>query len=335
MAGSPEVLEVRLRPGAPGLRKLLTGVITAGASVLFIVGGAAHPTGFGGILFILLGAAGLALCAAGALVFAGQATGRRPVLELDDQGVRVPAVWPRSRRADRLLPWSELAAVCAWSQGPPSGGRRDTLFPQRLAFLPADPPGALPADGQAADGQAAGGPGGGGERPTSPGNGRQGRTPPENGAELLAIKVADVACVPTLRWSVLIRPGWDTTVEEIAKAVQSHRDDVPFIDRRDRPELRRKRRPATGRPGTGKAAGGKSATGQSTTGKPSGDRPATGKPAMGKPATGKPATGKRAIGKPADGDSGAGKPSNGKAASGDSGTGRPASGGGPAAPDEP
>jgi hypothetical protein len=213
----PGPLKVRRRATAPGVRKIMTAVITAVTSVLFVVGGSAHPTGFGGILFILLGVAGLALCAAGALVFAGQATGRRPVLELDDQGIRVPAVWPRSRRADRVLPWSELAAVCAWSQGPPSGGR-GTVFPHHLAFLPA-------AEGD-------------------------GRTPPENGAELLAIKVTGVACVPTLRWSVAVRPGWDTTVEEIAKAVQEHRDDVPFVDRRDLPRPRKKRKAPPRRPAT-------------------------------------------------------------------------------------
>ena len=43
------------------------------------------------------------------------------------------------------------------------------------------------------------------------------------------IKVTGVACVPTLRWSVAVRPGWDTTVEEIAKAVQEHRDILEAI----------------------------------------------------------------------------------------------------------
>jgi hypothetical protein len=217
----PGSLEVRRRATAVGVRKTLTAVILAVTSVLFIVGGSAHPASFGGILFILLGVAGLVLCAAAGLVFAGQATGRRPVLELDDQGIRVPAVWPRSRRADRVLPWSELAAVCAWSQGPPSGGRGGALLPHHLAFLPAADPSAA---------------------------GSAGRTPPENGAELLAIKLTDVACVPTLRWSVPVRPGWDTTVEEIAKAVQDRRDDVPFIDRRDLPKSRKKRKPPPRRP---------------------------------------------------------------------------------------
>jgi hypothetical protein len=225
----PGPLEVRLRATAPGVRGFLTALITAVTSALFVVGGAAHPATFGGVLFILLGVAGLALCAAGALVFLGQATGRRPVLELDDQGVRVPAVWPRSRRADRVLPWPDLAAVCAWSQGPPSGSRGGSDFPHHLAFLPAA---GSPATSAA----------------ISPATGGEGRTPPENGAELLAVKVADVACVPTLRWAVPVRPGWDTTVEEVAKAVRNHRADVPFIDRRDLPKPRKKRKPPTRRP---------------------------------------------------------------------------------------
>jgi hypothetical protein len=217
----PGSLEVRFRTAVPGLHQILTVVITAATSVLFIMGGSAHPSGFGGILFIVLGVAGLALCAAVALVFAGQVTGRRPVLKLDDQGIRVPAVWPRSSRADRMLPWSELAAVCAWTQGPPSGGRSGTVFPHHLAFLP---------------------------RPDPADAGGAGPTPPENGAELLAIKVTDVVCVPTLRWAVPVRPGWDTTVEQIAKAVQDRHGDVPFIDRRDLPKPRRKRTAAPRRP---------------------------------------------------------------------------------------
>jgi hypothetical protein len=47
---------------------------------------------------------------------------------------------------------------------------------------------------------------------------------------------------------VPVRPGWDTTVEEIAKAVQDRRDDVPFIDRRDIPKARRKRKPPARKP---------------------------------------------------------------------------------------
>jgi hypothetical protein len=117
-----------------------------------------------------------------------------------------------------VLPWSELVAVCAWSQGPPSGGREGTVIPHHLAFLPA----ALPTEGHE-------------------------RTPPETGAELLAIKVTDVPCVPTLRWSVAVRPDWDTTVEEIAKAVQDFRDDVVFVDCRDVPKPR-KHRASPGKP---------------------------------------------------------------------------------------
>jgi hypothetical protein len=91
-------------------RLLLTGV-----SVTFIVGGAADPVSFGGVLFLLLGVAGVALFGSDALVLTGNLVARRPVLEIDDEGIRRPAGWPR--RASKLLRWDDLAAVGAWSQG--------------------------------------------------------------------------------------------------------------------------------------------------------------------------------------------------------------------------
>jgi hypothetical protein len=111
-------------------RLALTGV-----SATFIVGGTADPASFGGALFLLLGVAGVALFGGATLVLAGNLAGRRPILEIDDEGIRRPAGWPR--RASRLLRWDDLAAVVAWSQGIPAGRGHH----QHLVFLPKGDPG--------------------------------------------------------------------------------------------------------------------------------------------------------------------------------------------------
>lgn len=102
-------------------------LVLTGVSVTFIVGGAADPVSFGGALFLLLGLAGVALFGSAALVLTGNLVAGRPVLEIDDEGIRRPAGWPR--RASRLLRWEDLAAVGAWSQGIPAGrGHRHYLM---------------------------------------------------------------------------------------------------------------------------------------------------------------------------------------------------------------
>jgi hypothetical protein len=108
-----------------GGRVLLTVV-----SVLFVVGGATDPASFGGVLFLLLGVAGVALFGGSALAMMGGLLARRPVLEIDDAGVHRPAGWPL--RTGRLLRWDDLAAVGAWSQGISA----DRGHRQYLAFLP-------------------------------------------------------------------------------------------------------------------------------------------------------------------------------------------------------
>ncbi len=127
---SADPVQVRLRPTLRTVAQVIGRLLLTGVSVLFIVGGGADPASFGGVLFLLLGAAGVALFGSSALVLTGNLVARRPVLEIDDEGVRRPAGWPR--RASRLLRWDDLAAVGVWSQGVPAGrGHR-----QYLAFLP-------------------------------------------------------------------------------------------------------------------------------------------------------------------------------------------------------
>jgi hypothetical protein len=121
---------VRLRPTRRVIAQTVGRLVLTAVCVAFIVGGAADPASFGGALFLLLGAAGVALFGSDALVLTGNLVARRPVLEIDDEGIRRPAGWPL--RASRLLRWDELAAVGAWSQGLSTGrGHREYLM-----FLP-------------------------------------------------------------------------------------------------------------------------------------------------------------------------------------------------------
>jgi hypothetical protein len=121
---------VRLRRTRRTAAQIIGRLLLTGVSVLFAGGGASAPASFGGVLFLLLGAAGVAMFGGSALAMTGNLLARRPVLEIGDEGVRRPAGWPR--RTGRLLRWDDLAAVCAWSQGV-AGGRHHQ---HHLTFLP-------------------------------------------------------------------------------------------------------------------------------------------------------------------------------------------------------
>ncbi len=201
-------LAVRVGARFPKVQKIVAGVILAFASAMFVVGGAFHPASFGGVLFLLLGIGGLALCLGTALLAVGTMVSGRPALVLDDAGVTVPAPWPLPRGRDRALAWADLAAVCAWAQGPPEGRRGAELGRLYLSFLP-------PGDGM------------------------------DSGAELLATKITGTGARATLRWTVRIRPSWDATVEEIIAAAKRHHPEITVVDRRELPKPRRKRRTTT------------------------------------------------------------------------------------------
>jgi hypothetical protein len=128
--GTADVVRVRLRLTRRTALQIAGRLLLAGVSVLFVVGGASDPASFGGALFLLLGAAGAAMFAGGALAMTGHLLTGRPVLEIGAAGVRRPAAWPR--RAGRLLRWPDLAGVCAWSQGVPHGRHHE----HHLTFLP-------------------------------------------------------------------------------------------------------------------------------------------------------------------------------------------------------
>jgi hypothetical protein len=120
---------VRLRPTRRTLAQLAGRALLAAVAAAFVAGGAADPASVGGVLFLVLGVAGLALFGGGAVALAGHLLARRPLLEIDDDGVHRPAAWPRSRR---LLRWDDLAAVALWRQGVPAG-RSHREF---LTFIP-------------------------------------------------------------------------------------------------------------------------------------------------------------------------------------------------------
>lgn len=185
------VLRVGVRFTRRTASQIIGRLLLSGVSVAFIVIGAADPASFGGILFLLLGVVGVAMFTSSTIAMTGTVLARRPVLEVDDEGVRRPGTRPF--RAERLLRWDDLAAVCAWSQGIPAGRGQHHY----LTFLP-----------------------------------RGDADQPPAGAEILAVKVRGLPGVPEPRWSMEIGPGWDTPVEEVVTAVRRHRD-VPCVDRRD------------------------------------------------------------------------------------------------------
>ncbi|MCD0448042.1 hypothetical protein LO762_02350 [Actinocorallia sp. API 0066] len=203
--------EVRLRPSLQGSGQALGVVILLSCSVLFFLGGLTDPGSVGGVVYLLLGATGIVAFGAVLVVVLGHLLGRRPLLVLEDDGVRIPARWPLPRSGDRVLPWSEIAAVCAWSQGVPTGRG----LAHQLAFLPVE------------------------ESP-------QARH--TAGAEMLMVKTQGLPGVPVLRWNVATLPGWTVKADEVIAEVR-RRTDAPFEDRRiglpkRRKVVRQKPRPA-------------------------------------------------------------------------------------------
>lgn len=184
--------EVRLRPSLRGSGQALGVITLVVCSVFFIIGGLYDPASIGGIIFITLGAVGVLGFGGVLVVILGHLLGRRPLLVLDDEGVRIPAKWPLSRSRDRFLPWTDIATVCAWSQGVPTGKG----LAHQLAFLPTE------------ESEAAQDP---------------------SGSEMVMIKTQGLPGVAIYRWSVPILPGWTVKPDEVFKAAKQH---VPFEDRR-------------------------------------------------------------------------------------------------------
>ncbi len=187
-------LEVRLKPSFQGSGQVLGVLILLLCSAMFIIGGLADPASAGGVIFLVLGVTGVLAFGGVLVVLSGHLLGRRPLLLLDSEGVRIPAKWPLPRTRDRFLPWAEIASVCAWTEGVPNGKG----LAHRLAFLPAE------GSPQA--------------RHTS-------------GAEMLRVKTQGLPGVPVLRWNVPVLPGWTVRHEDVVKAVRAGCQG-PYEDRR-------------------------------------------------------------------------------------------------------
>jgi hypothetical protein len=191
------VFAVRNRVTWRGVWQLVAFAILFAASVAFIAGGLMRGAGVGSVAIMILGVAGLVLFGAGLLASAGGMLARRPVLELDGDGVRRPARWPLPRRSGRALPWDDVAAITALRRGVGGTRRGEQDY---LVFLPAPELAELARTA---------------ERPS-----------------LVALTMRDVpdtaAAVP---WCFAVEPGWDATLPEIVKQARRRRR-VPVIDRR-------------------------------------------------------------------------------------------------------
>ncbi|MFB4312704.1 hypothetical protein [Actinomadura sp. 21ATH] len=168
------------------------------ASAGFVAGGLAG-SGTAAAVFVVLGALGAALFGTGLLSAAGRVFGRRPVLELTSEGVLRPARWPLPRRADRTLPWSEVAAMTALRRGVPGTRRGEQDY---LVFLPSAELVELARTA---------------ERP-----------------RLVALTLTDVpATAPAAAWCFAVDAAWDASLKEVVSQAR-RRAEIPVIDRRRR-----------------------------------------------------------------------------------------------------
>jgi hypothetical protein len=190
-------MRVRRRPVRSDARPAGCALVLVAFSVVFAVAAVPSLPGAGAVLFLVVGVAGALLFASGLVAMTGQVLGRRAVLELDDQGVRLPAPWPWPPARDRLLRWSDVAAAVVWNRPVPRGRRG---LAEHLAFLPT---------AESAE-----------------------RSLPPPSAELLALRLDDLPGVATAHWATQIHPGWDTGTEEIIAEIR--RRGLPAVDARTR-----------------------------------------------------------------------------------------------------
>src|SRR5437868_4474004 len=167
---------------------------------MFIAGAVLRGTSVGSLAFLLFGMAGITLFGAGLLMSAGGMLARRPVLVFDADGVHRPARWPLPRTSERVLPWTEVAAITALRRGTTRGRRSEQGEQDYLVFLPTA---ALAEMARTAD------------RP-----------------QLVVLTMRDVpATAEAVRWCFAVQPGWDARLPQIVKQARHHRP-VPVIDRR-------------------------------------------------------------------------------------------------------
>ncbi len=85
---------------------------------------------------VLFGALAVLLFGGGGLLAASPLLSRRPVLVLDEGGVRAVAPWPRRRSHDRTMGWDDIARIRAVTQVVPHRG--GTLLLHYLEFVSHD-----------------------------------------------------------------------------------------------------------------------------------------------------------------------------------------------------
>ncbi|REE95908.1 hypothetical protein [Thermomonospora umbrina] len=188
------MLAVRLRPSWYQAGRVVSPLIAFGASAAFVVGGL-RGGGWAAAGFVILGVLGGAFFGGGAVLAAGALLSRRPLLEVDDEGVRRPAPWPRPRRRDRFLPWSDVAGLCLISRSVAARGSR---VRDHLLFL---------SDPEIVD---------------------HARTAPR--PHLVALVLADLPGARHAPWVLISEPDWDVPLKAIVAEVARH--DVDVIDRR-------------------------------------------------------------------------------------------------------
>ncbi|PSK98197.1 hypothetical protein CLV63_106245 [Murinocardiopsis flavida] len=171
--------------------------LTVGCVVFTAVGVALILRGTTG--GIIIGGMAVLLCGGGGLLAATTRLSRRPVLELDSDGVTVVVPWPQTRTDDRRMHWDEVAAIVAHSQILPF--RKRTARHDYIAFVPAGAPREAPEATETDS------------PPSTPG----------------------VEVPWRLRYSAHIRPTWSAGVDGIVAAARRFRPDLPFEDRRGEP----------------------------------------------------------------------------------------------------
>jgi hypothetical protein len=195
MGRAREVFAVRNRVTWAGARLAVALVILFLASVAFAAGAVMRGPAVGSVVFLLLGAAGIALFGAGLTVSAGGMLARRPVLEMDGGGVRRPARWPLPRRGEQVLAWADVAAIAAVRRVTSRGREQDYIV-----FLPTAELAELARTA---------------ERP-----------------RLVALTLRDVpATAEAAAWCFAVEPGWDAPLPRVVEEAGRRRA-VPLIDRR-------------------------------------------------------------------------------------------------------
>ncbi|MCO5972007.1 hypothetical protein [Actinoallomurus soli] len=192
------MIAVRARTSRQDLTSAAGTLVLLLVSVAFAVSGALSLPAVGGVVALVVGVPGIALFGARLVATAGRAVSGRPVLEVGEHGVCVPAAWPWSRARDRRLSWPEVASVVVWNETLPRGRMRS--FP-RVAFLPV------------------------GERAAEAGA--------EPGVELLALRLEDVPGTATLHWSAALPPRATVSLETVLEEVR-RLGGVRIVDARSR-----------------------------------------------------------------------------------------------------